>query len=203
MISPAETAKLPADMAKLLEQLPLFYDFSHHEVRKVAQYAESATFEPRQCIYRAGDSGDRLYFLISGLVRLADHGSVDIQTDDFIIRSRSVFGEDCAVDETPRSLAAEALMRSVCVTLTAHGLRKLEDEHPRIALKLLRKLARVTSLRLKQALGQRNRQAEAEREPAIRFAAPSADPQAGRFRAAKRLISALWNHYGPKAVQPA
>lgn len=197
------TAASPADPATILEHMPLFYDFTHHELRKIAAQAQLRTFDAREEIFRSGDAGDRIYFVISGLVRLTAHESEAVLPDDFIIRSRGVFGEDCAFDESPRGLAAEALMRTECIVLSAHSLRRLEDEHPRIAIRLIRKLARTTSLRLRQAVGKRLPVApETRKIPASPVPSKAVEP-AGRLDGLKRLLGSFRNPGGPKAVQPA
>jgi CRP-like cAMP-binding protein len=185
---------------EVLERIPLFYDFTHSEVRKIAQYADYAVFGPREPIFRTGDPGDRLFVVIAGLIRLTPHDGEDVAQDDLIVRSRGVFGEDCAVDESPRGLNAEALMRSECITLTTGALRRLEEDHPRIALRLIKKLARVTSLRLRQVLG---RQASA-----LPVASPVTVPAAlatpaGKLHAFKRLVEAIRNPAADKAVKLA
>ncbi len=186
---------------ELLERVPLFYDFTHSEVRKIAQYADYVVFAPRQEIFRMGDPGDRVYIVLAGLVRLTPHDSDDVQSDDLIVRSRGTFGEDCVVDESPRGLSAEALMRSECIALTSAALRRLEDEHPRIALRLIKKLARVTSLRLRQVLGRRTRPIEVP-QPAVKVPVALATP-AGKLHAFKRLVEAIRNPAGDKAVKLA
>lgn len=191
------------DPVAILEHMPLFYDFTHHEIRKIAAQAELRTFDPRAEIFRAGDAGDRIYFVISGLVRLTAHESEAVLADDFIIRSRGAFGEDCAFDESPRGLTAEALMRTECIVLSAHALRRLEDEHPRIAIRLIRKLARTTSLRLRQAVGKRLQVADAPRKAPVGPVVNKAAGPAGRLDAIKRLLGSFRNPDGPKAVQPA
>lgn len=144
-----------ADPAQLLETLPLFYDFSHNEIRKIAACTREQFFDPRQTVFRTGDSPDLVYFVLSGLVRLSLNDSREIGPDDLIIRSKGIFGEDCAVDESPRGIFATALMRTHCLTISAQAFRRLEEENSRLALKLLRKLARTTSLRLRQVVGRR------------------------------------------------
>ncbi len=193
----------PADPVSIFEHMPLFYEFTHHELRKIASQAELRVFEPREEIFRMGDPGDRIYFVVAGLVRLTAHDVDSIQPDDFIVRSRGVFGEDCAFDESPRGLGAEALMRTECIMLSAGSLRRLEDEHPRIAIRLIRKLARTTSLRLRQAVGKRQPISEAKVPAEDRPVTARTTPPMGGLGAVKRLLGGLRNPDRSKAVQPA
>lgn len=193
------TAAAPADPVTILEHMPLFYDFSHHELRKIAAQARLVTFEPREQVFRVGDPGDRIFFVVSGLVRLTAHEGETVRPDDFIVRSRGAFGEDCAFDESPRGLAAEALMRTECIVLSAHALRRLEEDHPRISLRLIRKLARTTSLRLRQAVGMRHGQPEASAPAGARASSKAAAP-ASRLEAVRRLLGNLRNPSRPKPV---
>ncbi len=151
MMRTLEGPAMAADPAKLLEQLPLFYDFSHEEIKKIAAIAEEVRFAPRQIVYLAGDRADRVYLVISGLVRMAARDDDQTTPDDVIVRSRGLFGEDCAFDGSQRSLSAMAIMRTHCLALSREGLARLEEQQPRIALKLTKKLARTTSMRLQQA----------------------------------------------------
>lgn len=190
----------PADPVKSLEHLPLFYDFSYLELRKIAAHVRLQRFEPREEIFRAGDAGDRIYFVVSGLVRLTAFEGEAVQPEDFIVRSRGVFGEDCAFDESPRQLRAEALMRTECLVMSAHALRRIEDEHPRIALRLIRKLARSTSLRLRQAAGRHISPRPTVRPDPAMPAPDRAGTASGRLARVRRLLGSLRNWRGPEAV---
>ncbi len=199
MTRTTEGSELTVDSAKLLEQLPLFYDFSHEEIKKIAAIAEEVRFAPRQIIYRAGERADRVYLVISGLVRMASRDDDQTTPDDTIVRSRGIFGEDCAFDGSHRSMAAMAIMRTVCLALTREGLARLEEQHPRAALKLTKKLARTTSMRLQQA---------AARIPAGTFADIAPIETAGERRAfvnrtigrIERALAVLVTVRKPRAV---
>lgn len=195
---------LPADAVKLLEQLPVFYDFTHEELKKVAAIAQETHFEPRQTVYRSGDRGDRVFLVVSGLVRMAGRDDDETTPDDFIIRSRGLFGEDCACDDSTRGMSAMALMRTHCLTLTRDGLLRLEEQHPRVALKLLRKFARTTSQRLRQAVAKTPGRADAPLAPVAHLPAERpVERQAVPIRAfspLERVLATLSTVRKPKAV---
>lgn len=198
----ANRTETAPDTLGFLEQLPAFYDFSHSDLKRVANHAQYLVFEPRETIYQLGHQDSHIYFVVSGLVRLTTDNAREIQPDDLIVRSRGIFGEDCALDESPRGMAAQALMRTECVALTIQGLRRLEEENTRLALRLIKKLARTTSLRLRQVVGRGLPTA-----PELVSTSTTTPGGLGSPKRALREILAriatLGNQAGPKTVQSA
>jgi CRP-like cAMP-binding protein len=64
------------------------------------------------------------------------------------------FGEMSVIDAEPRSATLVAREPGLLMVLTGESFASLSDEHPRVALNLLQRMARSLSQRLRQTSGQ-------------------------------------------------
>lgn len=60
--------------AKLLEQIPLFYDMSDEDLAQVAKHTQELVCEKGNYLFREGDRADHLYVLLSGMVQMTARG---------------------------------------------------------------------------------------------------------------------------------
>ena len=66
------------------------------------------------------------------------------------IDSGKAFGEMSLIDGEPRSASAKAAEATTVLTIDKHSFIRLIDEHPRLGVKLIVKLARRISRALRQ-----------------------------------------------------
>ncbi|MDD4866721.1 MAG: Crp/Fnr family transcriptional regulator [Mycobacterium sp.] len=101
-----------------------------------------AHFAGRQQIFVEGQRGDQLYIVISGMVGLG-HRCPDRRSHLLAIAGPSdIFGELSLFDPAPRAATATALTEVDVVAVDRQTFQTWIAEHPRIAERLLRMLAR-------------------------------------------------------------
>ena len=128
---------LTIEKVLILKSVGVFSDISERGLVDAATVLEELRADPGQLIFEKGDTGNSLYIVVEGCVRVHD-GEKTIAT----LGPGEVFGELAALDPEPR-------MASVTVTETALLLRmghaeldELIAEHPEVALGIIRVLCR-------------------------------------------------------------
>ncbi|MCU0661439.1 MAG: cyclic nucleotide-binding domain-containing protein [Myxococcota bacterium] len=106
-------------------------------------------FEAGEVIYNEGDSGDELYVLHHGQVKVqkrTDTGGMYsvVHLDE---GQHSFFGEAALVESGKRSASAIAETPCECFVMTKDDFKNLGDDQPRIGLLITREIAsRIASL---------------------------------------------------------
>jgi CRP/FNR family transcriptional regulator, cyclic AMP receptor protein len=138
-----------ARTAELLRAVPLFSGLSSGELDKISRVAVPRHYEPGSIVLREGDPGDTCYVLQRGRVRVtrqhADGRTITLTN----LGPGEIFGELAMFGGEVRSATVEALDDVQAVGILAADLKRLLNEHPEIAVKLL------------GALGERLREANA------------------------------------------
>ncbi|MEB3237544.1 MAG: Crp/Fnr family transcriptional regulator [Candidatus Sericytochromatia bacterium] len=127
-----------------LQRMPIFVGFSAREAERVAWMARRRFLEPREEIHAAGATDIAAYLVLSGVVLLesGEDGRIGM-----MVRPGGTFGEESLFDEGPRPHGARAVMRTEVLCWDEEDLARLEREHPRLAAKFLRRLARPLTQR--------------------------------------------------------
>jgi CRP/FNR family transcriptional regulator, cyclic AMP receptor protein len=133
--SPTETT------VELLRRVSLFSELSVEELEKVARVAVPRSYPAGSIILREGDPGDTCYILRSGKARVvrqhADGRAITLTN----LGPREIFGELAMFAGDVRSATVEAVDDVRAVAILAADLKRLLNEHPEIAVKLLGALA--------------------------------------------------------------
>jgi CRP/FNR family cyclic AMP-dependent transcriptional regulator len=135
--------------AELLRGVPLFAELSEPELQKIARVAVPRNYPGGTIILREGDPGDTCYVLERGQARVtrqhADGRTITLTN----VSTGEIFGELAMFGGEVRSATVEAVDDVRAVAILAGDLKRLLNEHPEIAVKLL------------SALGEKLREANA------------------------------------------
>ena len=139
----------PGATAELLRGVPLFAELSEPELQKIARVAVPRNYPAGTIILREGDPGDTCYVLERGQARVtrqhADGRTITLTN----VSTGEIFGELAMFGGEVRSATVEAVDDVRAVAILAGDLKRLLNEHPEIAVKLL------------SALGEKLREANA------------------------------------------
>jgi len=135
-------ASSSADLIELLGRVPAFSTLEPGDLGRVAQLAVPRSFEPGQVVFREGDASDTCYVVRKGRARaLRSHG--DGRT---ITLARfgpgDIFGELAMFEDEKRSATVEAIEPTSVVGVLGPDMRRLMNEHPQIAARLVIALGR-------------------------------------------------------------
>jgi CRP/FNR family transcriptional regulator len=122
--------------------VPVFSTVEGGDLERMAQLAVPRGFEPGQVVFREGDRSDTCYVLHEGRAR-AVHQHGDGRTITLAtFGPGDIFGELALFEDERRSATVEALGSMSAVALLGPDMRRLMEEHPQIAMRLLIGLGR-------------------------------------------------------------
>jgi CRP/FNR family transcriptional regulator, cyclic AMP receptor protein len=135
-------SRLPGGaIAELLRGVSLFSELSPTELERISRVAVPRRYPAGSVILREGDPGDTCYVLRSGRVRVvrqhADGRAITLTN----LGPGEIFGELAMFGGDVRSATIEALDDVQALAILAGDLKRLLNEHPEIAVKLLGALA--------------------------------------------------------------
>ncbi len=140
-----------ADPEVEFERLDLLRGLSRAQCATLRAMVEPRRFARGDIVFAEGDAGSELFLVMRGSasvhLRQQDGGATRLVS----FSAGTVFGELALLDHAPRSATVVADDDLNCFVLTATALRKLQAEHPAIAIELIVNLAREVSSSLRRA----------------------------------------------------
>lgn len=164
----------------IIARIPLFERMSPEEREELRGMMSQTTLRRGEVLFNEGDSGDRLYILLTGKVKLG-HTSVDGRENLLaVLGPGEVVGELTLFDPGPRSTTATAVATTELLALEHNQLMGFIDSRPTLAKDMLRALAvrlRRTNIALADLVFSDvpGRVAKALLDLAERFGAPTED----------------------------
>jgi CRP-like cAMP-binding protein len=129
-----------------LASVPLLAGLDTRVRRRLADVGKQRTYAAEETIVREGSTGTALYIVLSGVARVERAGEVigRVSGGDF-------FGELALIEEHPRSASVVAVEETECLLYTAWEFSALLEEHPEIAVPIMREL--IARLHRREAHG--------------------------------------------------
>jgi CRP/FNR family transcriptional regulator, cyclic AMP receptor protein len=127
---------------EMLKGVPLFSLLDDDEIAVLAAQVEMKTFQPRERIYKTGDTHGQAYVMISGQVRVT---AVDEDQQEVIVDEPAhgeFFGFASMIEQTPHHTTATALEESSCLEVSRDDIATLLQRKPQAGMDLLASLAR-------------------------------------------------------------
>ena len=134
----------------LLEKVPLFQGLSPPQLRQVAALADAEQFEGGTFIFREGDTGEVMYGVIQGKVRISKQVPGIGEEALAILEPGQYFGEMALIEESPRSADAIAHVGCTVWKLERARLEGLMFTDKELAYSLLWSFVRTLSERLRE-----------------------------------------------------
>jgi CRP/FNR family cyclic AMP-dependent transcriptional regulator len=131
-----------ADVVELLGRVPVFSTLEPGDLERIAQMALPRQFEPGQAVFREGDQSDTCYVVREGHARaVRSHGdgrTITLAT----FGPGDIFGELAMFEDERRSATVEAIEPTSVIAVLGPDMRRLMNEHPQIAARLVIALGR-------------------------------------------------------------
>jgi CRP/FNR family cyclic AMP-dependent transcriptional regulator len=138
------------DIFKILKQVPLFSDLTPKELTEVEKIVHRRKYKKNETIIRRGDPGLGMYIIIEGSVEIVDEDEKADKRTLAKLSDGSFFGDMALLDEDPRSASAIASVDSEVMGFFRPDFLDLIYRKPKLGIKVLLALARVTGARLRQ-----------------------------------------------------
>lgn len=145
------------DLAPILRSHPdilalakLFRSIPPDDVDIIARYMQAYVALEDTLVFREGEIGDAMLFIVEGMVRVYRGDPVDGVTLGLLDRGKT-FGEMALIENRPRSATCVVLHDSMFAALTRANFERLAQDHPNLAVEVLKEVARMLSTRLRHA----------------------------------------------------
>lgn len=139
----------------IIMDIPFFAMLDSNELAVVAKHMNFYEVTKGQILFREGDRGDSICFVIDGALDVykempAPGKPVRIAT---VTKNKS-FGEMAVIDEFTRSATVAARSDAAIVSLTKKGFDSIMNENPKVGAAILKKVATLVSMNLRRTSAQ-------------------------------------------------
>lgn len=124
-----------------LKRVPLLANLSETELEALARDFSQRQFRQGETIFQQGDSGQMLYLIESGLVRIYVQSEDGQEMSVNVCGPGDLFGELSVIDEEPRSASVVAMEDTVVHLLSRERFREHMRRSPQLALDVLKALS--------------------------------------------------------------
>lgn len=125
---------------EVLKRIPLFTDLHEAELARFAEVTREREYPKNSVILFEDDPGDALYIVSTGQVKVVLIGEDGREVILSVLGDGDFFGEMAIIDDEPRSAHVIAMKDSHLLVLRREDFQAQLEQHPNIALKLLRVL---------------------------------------------------------------
>ncbi len=126
--------------ADVLRKVPLFLDLSEADLQRFAEVTREREYPRNSVILFEDDPGDALYIVSTGQVKVVLIGEDGREVILSVLGEGDFFGEMSLIDDEPRSAHVIAMKDSNLLVLRRDDFQSQLEQHPKIALTLLRVL---------------------------------------------------------------
>ena len=123
------------ELEQQLASVPLLAGLDARIRRRLSETGKRRTYDADTEIVKQGSTGTALYIVLSGTARVERDGEAigQLAAGDF-------FGELALIEEHPRSASVVAATQTECLLFPAWEFTALLEEHPEIAVPIMRAL---------------------------------------------------------------
>ena len=146
----AFTSKISGAIVDFLITMLLFDSLSSNELDIVSKHMNVVTIDQDEVIFREGDKGDYVCFVVEGSVEVLKQTGESKSVVLNRLRKNSTIGEMALIDEYSRSATVRVVTQSTLVTLSRTSFDRIIEDHPRIGIKILKGISRLLSLNLRK-----------------------------------------------------
>ena len=142
------------ELCDMIESTQMFNDFPRHDTEVIAGYARAYSVRNGSTIFKEGGKGSFMCLVIDGRVDVYKESDDGVTSRRItVIRPGKTMGEMALLDELPHSATTIAVEDTTLVLITKFHFDRLNEEHPALGNRILRKIAKLLSLRLRQTTG--------------------------------------------------
>jgi len=141
------------NLADLLDETKWGREFHRDEIEVISRYMNLHSFKQGDYIFKQGDKQDFMAFIIEGKIDIIKESADTLEMIVVTLLPSTYFGEMSFVDEEPRSASAVAREESLLLFLSNENFDRITRDHPQLALKILKNIAKLISQRLRMTTG--------------------------------------------------
>ena len=139
--------------AEFLDSTKWGRDFEWHQLEALAAYLEPYEIPRGKILFKEGSREAYMALVTEGKVKIHKTGDSGKNRRIGVLGAGQAFGEMSLVDGYPRSATVVAMEPVTLLVLTRARFEELCTEAPQLAVKLMKKIAKLMSERLRQTSG--------------------------------------------------
>ncbi|OGV66448.1 MAG: hypothetical protein A2283_06935 [Lentisphaerae bacterium RIFOXYA12_FULL_48_11] len=143
----------PQKLAEMLDRTRWASDFSWSQISKISEHMQAFSSSKGTVIFREGATDQSLGIIVEGKVDIIKTDR-DVSSLIATLLPSQSFGEMSLVDGEPRSASVVASTDVVMLILDKDGFLEMSRVVPGLAFKLLLKISKMISQRLRKTSGQ-------------------------------------------------
>ena len=139
--------------AEFLDSTKWGRDFEWHQLEALSAYLEPYEIPRSKILFKEGSRDAYLSLVTHGKVKIHKTGDSGKNRRICVLGPGQAFGEMSLIDGYPRSATVVAMEEVTLLVMTRDRFEELCVEAPQLAVKLLKKIAKLMSERLRQTSG--------------------------------------------------
>jgi CRP-like cAMP-binding protein len=140
---------LKAAIIECLSGIAIFADLNATELNTLGDHMHVSRFGPGDIVFSEGDPGDEVCFVVDGTLDVIKMHDGKAEKKIAIKAPGGSIGEMAVIGNFSRTATVRACTDSTLLTLSRRRFDQICDEHPNIGVKILRAIARILSLHLR------------------------------------------------------
>jgi CRP-like cAMP-binding protein len=145
-----QAGKVKQTIIDFLITMSLFDELTPMELGIAADYMNFFEFEQGKILFKEGDAGDYICFVVEGAVDILKLSATGQRAVIATLTRGSTIGEMSIIDNIARSATVKARKNSTLVILSRKGFNTILDKHPKVGIKILKGIARLLSLNMRR-----------------------------------------------------
>ena len=125
-----------------LRDSEMFKGMREKDLTSLESFSKLKSLRPGECVFREGDAGDGLYFILRGKIQISARFGDDQHRVFASFGPGEFFGEMAVLDDAPRSADAIAEEVSDVYFVPRDNLAEILERSPKLALRMLRDFSR-------------------------------------------------------------
>lgn len=140
-----------AVIREFLAQIELFKDLDEDELELLLAGVSILKLDAGELLFEENTTRQRMFIIFDGEVELFKRTPYDEETRLTVFSKHDFLGEGALMEDYPHNTSARTLVRSTLLTISRERFYELSNERPTIGFKLISRIARVISRRMRQA----------------------------------------------------
>ena len=141
---------MSAEIAMILENVPLFEGLSAEELASIAELCHDELYAADEVLCRAGEEGTHMYILTSGQVTVETVTAAGEVKQLALLRQGDIFGDFAFIYVGPRIAAIRANQPCTVLALSREGFELVAEQHPHLGFLVMRNIALRVCRRLRE-----------------------------------------------------
>jgi len=141
----------PDAVCQFLKRIGLFKALTNDEIDHIVPHIETKTYKTGDLLFSENSPRKYVYLIYDGEVELFKTTPYGEEKRLTFFRKYDFLSEGALMDDYPHSTSARALIDTTAHTISREKFESLFAEHPHLATKILSRIARVISRRMRQA----------------------------------------------------